>query len=77
MFTSIPYDEGFSAFVDGIETDLIPVGNDGLIAISVPEGEHQISFKYHVKGFNLGTVLTIISLIGIIGYAFLDKKQKI
>ncbi len=77
MFTSIPYDEGFSAFVDGIETELIPVGNDGLIAISVPEGEHQISFKYHVKGFNLGAVLTIISLIGIIGYAFLDKKQKI
>ncbi|WP_250278078.1 YfhO family protein [[Clostridium] colinum] len=76
MFTSIPYDEGFSAFVDGEKTELIPVGNNGIIAIPVKEGEHQISFKYHVKGFNLGLILTIISIIGIIIYAFIDKKFK-
>ena len=74
MFTSIPYDEGFTAFVDGIKTELVPVGNDGLIAIPVTAGEHEISFKYHVKGFNIGLILTIISLIGIIVYIFMDKK---
>ncbi len=76
MFTSIPYDEGFTAFVDGNETELIPIGNDGLIGISVPQGEHQISFKYHVKGFNLGLILTIISLAGIVIYVFVDRKFK-
>ena len=76
MFTSIPYDEGFTAFVDGEETDLIPIGDGGLIGIKVPQGQHQISFKYHVKGFNLGLILTILSLIGIVAYVFIDKKLK-
>ncbi|WP_317367528.1 YfhO family protein [uncultured Tyzzerella sp.] len=74
MFTSIPYDKGFTAFIDGIETELIPIGNDGLIGISVPEGQHQISFKYRVKGFNIGLLLTILSLVGIVAYIFIDKK---
>ncbi len=76
MFTSIPYDEGFTPFVDGEETDLIPIGDGGLIGIKVPQGQHQISFKYHVKGFNLGLILTILSLIGIVAYVFIDKKLK-
>lgn len=74
MFTSIPYDTGFTAYVDGEETELIPVGNDGLIGIYVKEGTHQISFKYHVEGFNIGLLITFISFLGIFIYAFVDKK---
>lgn len=73
MFTSIPYDNGFTAFVDDNKTELIPIGNDGLIGIYVPEGEHTISFKYQVKGFKTGLLLSFISLIGIILYI---KKSK-
>ena len=76
MFTSIPYDNGFTAFVDGEETETIPIGNDGLIGVPVKEGTHKISFKYHVEGFNIGLILTSISIIGIIVYVFVDIKLK-
>ncbi len=76
MLTSIPYDEGFTAFIDGEKTELLPIGNDGLIAIPITSGEHKISFKYKVKGFNIGLALTIISIIGIIFYIIQDKKYR-
>ena len=83
MFTSIPYDEGFTAYVDGVETPLLDIGKEnldgeektgGLIGIPVTAGEHNITFKYHVKGFNLGLILSLASLAGIVAYAIIDKK---
>ena len=76
MFTSIPYDKGFSVFVDGKETETIPIGDGGLIGVPVNEGTHQISFKYQVEGFNIGLILTSISIVGIIVYVFVDIKLK-
>ena len=76
MFTSIPYDKGFSVFVDGEETETIPIGDGGLIGVPVSEGTHQISFKYHVEGFNIGLILTSISIAGIIVYVFVDIKLR-
>ncbi len=84
MFTSIPYDEGFTVYVDDVKTEIIDIGRNyisnektgGLIGIPLTEGKHKISFKYHVKGFNLGLILTIISLCGIAIYVFIDKQQK-
>ena len=76
MFTSIPYDDNFDAFVDGEKTELIPIGDKGLIGIKVQKGQHNISFKYNDRGFKKGLLLTIISLIGIVIYIFIDKKYK-
>ena len=70
------YDKGFSVFVDGEETETIPIGDGGLIVVPVSEGTHQISFKYHVEGFNIGLILTSISIAGIIVYVFVDIKLR-
>lgn len=45
LFFSVPYDDGFTAYVDGIETDLELV-DFGLSAVFVPEGEHTVEFRY-------------------------------
>lgn len=43
---SVPYDDGFKAYVDGKETEFINA-DGGLIALFVPKGKHSIEFKYN------------------------------
>ncbi len=45
VFFSVPYDTGWSATVDGVETEIIKA-DYGLMAVAVPAGTHDISFTY-------------------------------
>ena len=45
LLTSIPYRQGWKAFVDGVETACIKA-DYGFTAIPVPSGEHTITFSY-------------------------------
>lgn len=45
LFFSVPFDNGFRAYVDGVETEIECV-DFGLSAVFVPEGKHNIEFKY-------------------------------
>lgn len=45
LFFSVPYEKGFTAYVDGVETD-IAVVDAGFMAVVVPEGVHTIEFKF-------------------------------
>lgn len=45
VFYSVPYDDSFTAYVDGKETVIEKVF-DGLCAVEVPEGDHCIEFKH-------------------------------
>jgi len=53
LFFSIPYDAGFTAFVDGKETNIYRA-NVGFMAISVPAGSHEIEFVYRAPGLRVG-----------------------
>ena len=46
LFTSIPYTSGWTAYVDGKETDKIGIGGNGVIGVPVPQGTHEIVLKY-------------------------------
>lgn len=75
MFTSIPYDEGWSVKVDGEDTELEKIA-DAFIGISLSKGEHKIEMSYCPKGFRIGLTLTCISGILFIGMYLLEKKLK-
>ena len=53
VFYSIPYDAGWTAYVDGAETEIERV-NIGFMAVLVGEGEHTVEFKYVSPGFFTG-----------------------
>lgn len=74
LFTSIPYDKAWKAFVDGKEVETLKIANNGLIGINLSKGEHNIVFKYKTSGFTLGIFLTLISIISTILYVLYDKK---
>lgn len=75
VFYSVPYDEGFTAFVNGTESKIYKV-NGGLSAVYAPVGDNEIVFTYHTPGLNIGIMLSLISLVIYIGYLIINSKKK-
>lgn len=61
VFTSIPYDKGWSVYVDG-EKVQPSVVLDTLMAIPTGSGDHEIEMKYTPPGLNIGLLVSIISV---------------
>ena len=76
LYTSIPYDEGWTLKVDGKDCEYIKILN-GFIGVELEEGQHNIEFKYKLPGFKVGLSISIISLIalGCIGIYNYKKKK--
>lgn len=75
VFFSVPYDEGFTAYVDGQEAEVEKV-NVGFMAVKVPAGDHSIEFRYMPAGFKKGAVLSLAGLVLLGGYLWLFRKRK-
>ena len=58
VFFSVPYDDGFTAYVNGSETDILRV-DEGLMAVLCPAGENDIDFVYQPDGLRLSRPLTL------------------
>lgn len=67
LFLSIPYNENFKILVDNQETDYYKVINN-FIGLDLEEGNHDIEIIYEVKGFKLGSIISLISLVLFIIY---------
>lgn len=74
-FTSIPYDEGFTLYVDGVETEYTTIA-DAFIGIPLTKGTHTIEFKYTARGIKTGGIITGICLIILIGFIVFRIKYK-
>jgi uncharacterized membrane protein YfhO len=61
LYTSIIYDKGWSAYVDGKEVQITSL-KDALIMIPVDEGEHEIELKYRPDGLLSGILISGSSL---------------
>ncbi|MDO4284995.1 MAG: YfhO family protein [Eubacteriales bacterium] len=68
VFFSVPYDEGWSARVDGEEAEIVRA-DYGLMAVYVPEGEHKIEFTYVPYGFGAGCAVSAAAAVLIALYA--------
>lgn len=78
VFFSIPCTDGFTAYVDGSETDIEEVFG-GLTAVYVPKGNHKISFAYETPGMKAGSLISIAGAACIFIYSVADtilKKKK-
>ena len=73
LYFTVPWSSGWKVTVDGTETEIIDSG--GMMALSVPEGEHQIVFTYHTPGFRAGILVSIISSCVFFGFALITKKK--
>ena len=74
VYFSVPNDDGWSAFVDGMKTEIINSG--GMMIIRVPSGDHNIEFKYITPGYKLGLSISVFGWILYILYFVFYKKIK-
>lgn len=74
LFFSIPHDNGWTAYINGKETEIFTV-NGGLMSIIVPEGECNIEFKFVTPGLKVGTIISIMSLLSLGIYAIYERKK--
>ena len=79
IFFSVPYDDGFTATVNGKETDILRV-DEGLMAVLCPAGENTLDFVYQPDGIRLGKPVTLLSLVVFVSYtryfAWDDRKKR-
>lgn len=71
IFFSVPYDEGWSAKVNGTDSEIMKA--NGMMYILVPSGENQIEFSYQTPCKYIGLLSPLISLAFICGYKILTK----
>ena len=74
LYTSIPYEEGWSIYLDGNEVEPGKICKDSLIGISVTPGKHTVEFKYTPKGFVPGLLITLFSIVLLV---FLVKRERL
>lgn len=67
VFFSVPYDEGFSATVNGKSIDIEKV-DGGLMAIRCNEGDNDIRFDFELKGLTEGLIISFIGIVLFTGY---------
>ena len=77
LYTSIPQDGGWRAYVDGEETEITLVG-DVMVAVPVTAGAHTVEYVYRNSAFELGWKISAICLLlfGITAPIYYRKRRK-
>ena len=62
LFTSIPYDKGWTVYVDGVETQTVAVIGDAFLALELEPGYHDLEFRYEAPGAKMGMGVSAVSV---------------
>lgn len=62
VFFSVPYDKGWTATVNGIETEIVKA-NFGFMAVKGETGENIIKFTYRPYGLDIGIIISIAGVV--------------
>jgi len=78
LYTSIPQDGNWVAFVDGKPAEIVLVG-DAMCGVMLTQGDHTVSFRYENAAFSLGWKISLGCLtvfLGIVAILYLPKKKR-
>ena len=77
VFFSVPYDDGFTAYVNGEKTDILRV-DEGLMAVLCPAGASSIDFVYQADGLSASRVVTAVAIPVWVVYVacFVRRKRR-
>jgi len=78
LYTSIPQDGNWVAYVDGKPAEIVLVG-DAMCCVHLDEGTHTVTFEYQNKAFSLGWKISLgclLIFIGICVGVYIHKRKK-
>ena len=73
-YVSVPYETGFTAEVNGEETEVIKV-NNGLVGILLPAGENNVQLIYYPPGLNAGIAVSGICTVMFLVYIIIGRRS--
>ena len=80
VFSEMYYGKGWNAYIDGKSVDYIRV-DYVLRGLNIPAGKHTIEFKFEPQVIKTGSMITLISSIGMLlllaGGIYFERKKKI
>ena len=75
LFTTIPYDKGWSIYVDGKKQKMQTV-HHAFLMVELKEGNHDVEFRYTVPGLYIGFAVSAGCLSIFLLILFRQKKHK-
>lgn len=86
FYTSIPYEPGWTAYVDGVEVELAEgydaqnkdvVLTDAVISFPLRAGSHEIKLVYTAPGLKLGAAVSIVCLLVFVALCIILRKKSL
>ncbi len=75
MYSSIPYDESWSIYIDGEKSDTFKIGTS-MLGTSIKQGEHTVEYRYSPRGLKYGIIISVAAFAGVGGYLIYTKLKK-
>ena len=76
VFFSVPYDDGFTAYVNGEKADILQV-DEGLMAVLCPAGASSIDFVYQAAGLSASRVVTAVAIpVWVVYVAYFVRRKR-
>ncbi|SDY13901.1 YfhO family protein [Thermoactinomyces sp. DSM 45892] len=75
LYLSIPYSKGWKAKVDGKEVETMKV-NSTFVGVPITKGEHKVELSYFTPNLLVGTGISFVTLLSLIGYFWWERKRR-
>lgn len=75
VITTIPYENGWTLYIDGQETEIKPY-QGAFIAFKCPEGAHTAELRFIAPGLKTGAVISGVGIVALAVFVVLDINQK-
>ncbi|MHC5228989.1 YfhO family protein [Enterococcus sp. LJL99] len=74
LLTSIPYDRGWTAYVDGKKVTM-PIFKEAFLTLPLTKGKHEVKFVFLPEGFKMGIMLSL-GCLGLFAFYTLHLRKK-
>ena len=75
VFFSVPYEDGWTAYVNGKPADIEQVSY-GFMAVKADSGENEIEFRYSTPGLKYGLIISAGGITVLLIYLLICRKRK-
>ncbi|MBR5931046.1 MAG: YfhO family protein, partial [Lachnospiraceae bacterium] len=75
LFTTIPYEKGWTVYVDGVKTEYKGF-YDAFIQIPLTEGQHEVEMIYHAPGLLIGAIISAAAIILFVILCVIKRKKQ-
>ncbi len=75
LYTSIPQNGNWYAWVDGEPAEVLTVG-DAMVSVMLTEGSHEVTFTYRNDAFSLGWKISLCSALVFLVLRYVSNQRK-